>query len=54
MKKPKRPSRREQLDALARESARVDLDRIRRWQSLPPEKRTNFLRKRIGLRGSAI
>jgi hypothetical protein len=32
----------------------VDLDMVRRWQALPPEKRTNFLRVRIGLRGSCL
>jgi hypothetical protein len=51
--KPKRPSRRSRLAALARESDRAERDMIRRWQLLPPERRTNFLRKRVGLRATA-
>lgn len=51
--KRKRPSRRSQLAALARESDVAERDMIRRWQALPPERRTNFLRKRVGLRASA-
>jgi hypothetical protein len=30
------------------ESERALRDMIRRWQALPPSRRTNFLRKRIG------
>lgn len=51
--KPKRPRRQNRLDALAKESDRAERDMIRRWQALPPERRTNFLRKRVGLRASA-
>ncbi len=51
--KPKRPSRKSRLDALAKESDLAERDMIRRWQALPPEKRTNFLRKRVGLRATA-
>lgn len=51
--KPKRPSRNRRLAALAKESDRAERDMIRRWQALPPERRTNFLRKRLGLRASA-
>ncbi len=47
-------TRKEKLDALRRESERVALDQIRRWMALPPEKRTNFLRKRVSYRGSAL
>jgi hypothetical protein len=49
----KRPSRRLRLAAVARENDRAELEMIRRWQALPPEKRTNFLRKRVGRRGTA-
>jgi len=27
---------------------------IRRWQALPPEKRTNFLRVRVGIGRTAL
>jgi hypothetical protein len=54
VKKPKPTKRQQQLDALARESDRVERERIRRLLALPPGKRTNFLRKRIGLKGSAL
>lgn len=40
-KKPRR-------DVVARENERALLDMIRRWQAMPPERRTNFLRKRLG------
>ena len=45
LKKP--VSRRVRLAALARESERNLRDMIRRWQALPPARRTNFLRKRL-------
>ena len=51
MRKP--PQRRAALKALKAENERNLLDLIRRWQALPPERRTHFLRKRVGLRGSA-
>lgn len=51
MRKPRR--RREALDALKAESERAILEMIRRWQALPPGKRTHFLRKRAGFRASA-
>lgn len=41
-------SRKKQLAAVARESDRALRELIRRWQALPMEKRTHFLRKRIG------
>jgi hypothetical protein len=50
----KSTARRRSLDAVARESERALRDMIRRWQALPPARRTNFLRKRIGRRGSAL
>ena len=42
------------LEALKKESEFADRDMIRRWQALPPEKRTHFLRVRIGLVGSCL
>jgi hypothetical protein len=45
LKKPL--ARRARLRALARENERALVDLIRRWRALPPEKRTQFLRKRI-------
>lgn len=50
----KAPKRRLKLDALARESERHRLELIERWQRLPPERRTNFLRKRIAPGRSAL
>ena len=43
-----------QLDALKSESERNLIDQIRRNLARPVDQRTNFLRKRIGLRGSAL
>ena len=45
--------RRRRLDAVALENERAVCDMIRRWQRLPPDRRTNFLRKRVPFRGSA-
>jgi hypothetical protein len=39
---------------MARENDRAILDMIRRWQALPPARRTNFLRKRVSFRGTAL
>jgi hypothetical protein len=52
LKKP--PSRRKKLAALKKESDRNLREMIRRWQALPPDRRTNFLRKRIGYRMTAL
>jgi hypothetical protein len=46
--------RRAKLAALRRESDRALIDLIRRRLALPPEKRTNFLRKRVTVRGTAL
>jgi hypothetical protein len=48
----KRLPRRAALRALKAESERALVEMIRRWQALPPEKRTHFLRKRVGPRAS--
>lgn len=50
----KKSSRRATLAALRKESERAERELIRRWQALPVEKRTNFLRKRVGLCASAL
>jgi len=50
----KAPSRRARLAALAGESERNRREMVRRWQALPPARRTNFLRKRIGPGRSAL
>lgn len=50
----KKTTRRRKLAALKRESDRALDDQIRRWLALPPEKRTNFLRKKVGLRASCL
>jgi hypothetical protein len=55
-KRSKKPvkSRKKNLEALKRESDLALRDQIRRLLAKPPEERTNFLRKRIGLRGSCL
>lgn len=50
----RKPTRRAKLEALGNESERGLVEQIRRLLALPPEKRTNFLRKKVGLRGSAV
>ena len=51
--KRKRPGLKQRLNALAKEADRAEGEMIRRWQALAPEKRTHFLRRRVGLRASA-
>jgi hypothetical protein len=46
--------KREALEALKLESERDLIDQIRRLQARPMHERTQFLRRRSGLRGSAI
>ena len=53
MKKP-RVTRKAKLDALKKESDLALRDQIRRLLALPPEQRTHFLRKRVGIRMSCI
>lgn len=50
----KRTDRRRALAALRRESDRALVELIRRRLALPLEKRMDFLRKRVGVRGSAL
>jgi hypothetical protein len=50
----KKPSRRNALAALRKESDRAELELIRKRLALPPDKRMNFLRKRIGIGVSAL
>jgi hypothetical protein len=50
----KRATRKEQLEALKRESELAQRDQIRRWLRLPPDRRTNFLRKKTGITGSCL
>ena len=54
MKKRVKISRKKTLADLKKESELAQLDMIRRWQALPMEKRTNFLRKRIGICASCL
>jgi hypothetical protein len=52
--KRKRISRKAQLAALKKESDLALRDLIRRRLELPVERRTNFLRKRVGFRASCL
>jgi hypothetical protein len=49
-----RATRKAQLEALKKESELALRDQIQRLLALPPERRTHFLRKRVGLRMSCI
>ncbi len=49
-----RSRRKASLEAVKAESDRALLDLIRRWQALPPEKRTHFLRKRVVFRATTL
>jgi hypothetical protein len=53
-RKHAKPAPGRRRDALARENERATEDMIRRWQALPPERRTHFLRKRVGVGRSAL
>jgi hypothetical protein len=50
----KKITRKEKLEALKKESDLVQLDQIRRWLALPPNRRTHFLRKRVAYRISCL
>src|ERR1035437_3125358 len=47
-------SRKARLEVLKKESDLAERDLIRRLLALPPEKRTHFLRKRVGIRMSCL
>ena len=50
----RRVTRKEKLEALKKETELALIDQIRRLLALPPEKRTHFLRKRVGIRMSCL
>ncbi|HLY18592.1 MAG TPA: hypothetical protein VKR61_15275 [Bryobacteraceae bacterium] len=52
MKKKKR--RMSKHEALERESERALIEQIRRHLALPMDKRTHFLRKRVGYQASCL
>jgi hypothetical protein len=54
VKKRAKASKKAKPSALARESERVLVERIRRLLALPMSKRTNFLRRRLPGGGSAV
>jgi hypothetical protein len=48
------PARPKRLEALKAASAEDRRDQIRRLLALPPDRRTHFLRKRIGIQASCL
>ena len=50
----KRATRKAALETLKNESELALRDQIRRLLALPPEKRTHFLRKRVGIRMTCL
>ena len=50
----KRVTRKAKLEALKKESELALRDQIRRLLALPPDRRTNFLRRRVGFRMSCL
>ena len=54
MSKKRRRPRTKECAPLRKESDRALVEQIRRQLALPPERRTNFLRKRLPGGGSAI
>ena len=52
--KKRRATRKQKLAALKKESDRELIEMIRRLMDKPIERRTHFLRKRIGFTGSAL
>lgn len=50
----KRITRKAKLEALKKESDLALRDQIRRWQALPPDRRTHFLRRRLAYRMSCL
>ena len=47
-------SRKARLEALKKESDLAERDLIRRLLALPAERRTHFLRKRVGIRMTCL
>jgi hypothetical protein len=47
-------SRKARLEALRKETDLAERDLIRRLLALPPEKRTHFLRRRVGIQMTCL
>jgi predicted nucleotidyltransferase len=50
----KRRTRKDKLDALRVATERAQREQILRWLRVPPDQRTHFLRKRIGIQASCL
>jgi hypothetical protein len=54
LKRSRRPTRKQRLEELKKQSEWLENEMIRRRVALPLERRMNFLRRRIGICSTAL